>query len=80
MPQDTGTRSCVRRIRCLRCGCPSPDHPNANKYGGVSMASDTLCVACHDSLTRKAPIRALHHGKPRTRADARQQTLTEATE
>jgi hypothetical protein len=77
MPQDTGTRSCVRRIRCLRCGCPSPDHPNANKYGGVSMASDTLCMACLDRLTRKGQhwIRTMLHA-----TDSRQQTLTEATD
>lgn len=83
-PQDTRNESgaipAVRRLRCLRCGCPSPDHPQANKHGGVTMASDTLCVACHDRLTRKAPIRALHHGFARTRADGQQQTLTEATE
>jgi hypothetical protein len=53
--------SCVRRIRCLRCGCPSPDHPNANKYGGVSMASDTLCVACKDRLARKGPVHLMHY-------------------
>jgi hypothetical protein len=72
--------SCVRRIRCLRCGCPSPDHPGANKYGGVTFVRSGVCVTCDDLLRRKGAWRSLFYKLRETRGDARQQTLTEATE
>lgn len=67
------SRKAWRYLRCQRCGCPDPSHPDSNKYGGVTLVTRTLCLACHDKLYRLGPQR-LH--AYRTRADSQQRTLT----
>jgi hypothetical protein len=77
---ESGARPAVRRLRCLRCGCPDPAHPEANKHGGVTLHATGVCVACEDLLSRKATARAMHYRRTATGTATAQTTLTEGYE